>query len=551
MKAKQKNLFRVVALLLSLLMISSGLIGCGKKSDNKAVEDTQSGTTEATQSVAEEDPYKDHVEISISMWDSSEDSVNPETEPIYKAISEKLNITIKMQPITWDDYGTKIQMWAASGQLPDVFAMDAFGSKNYSNWTSQGIVRTIPDDLSQYPVLEKYLSSESFQAMKSTDGKFYCIPRANYTNLQYGMMENIVLYRWDWAQQVGITEEPQSYDDFVNMLKAIVENDPEGKKTVGLTFKEPTVQMLRLLMTCNPVATYGEAASYRWIKEDGQFIPAYFSKNTVKGIQDMKDMFDMGIIDKDLATLKYKEGESKFYSGRAAACWENSTKPDEWAKTYPDKNFTDCVKILKTWPSEDGNRYQYVDGASSSESYFNANVDDKKMDRILRLYDYLLSDEGRAYYQYGIEGVDYKRDGDKIIYLKDGQLVDKPNTDLEEKYASTKSLGNLATWGSDFYWDPTNSSAINEPENFQMNLDYINWGLENMKIADYSIPLTFMSTPAKDKFTVTISDDLIKMMYDNRPVEEQWAEIVKGYEDKGLNDVIKEVNEEAAKQGIN
>ena len=40
-------------------------------------------------------------------------------------------------------------------------------------------------------------------------------------------------------------------------------------------------------------------------------------------------------------------------------------------------------------------------------------------------------------------------------------------------------------------------------------------------------------------------------MYDNRPVEEQWAEIVKGYEDKGLNDVIKEVNEEAAKLGIN
>lgn len=552
MLRQRKRLLRAAALSLSLLFVSSSLMGCGNNNGASAGGNSQSSASPSGQnsSVAVEDPYKDHMEITIAMWDSSEDAVNPQTEPIYKAISEKLNITIKMQPITWDDYQTKIQMWAASNQLPDVFAMDAFGSKNYSNWTTQGIVRAIPDDLSQYPNLEAYLSSESFQAMKSSDGKFYCIPRANYTNLQYGMMDSTILYRWDWAQQLGF-DEPQSYDDFVNMLKAFVEKDPEGKKTVGITFKEPTVMTARLLMDTNPVATYGDNASYKWIKEDGKFIPAYFSKNTLQGIKNMKNMFELGVIDPDLAILKYKEGDSKFYSGRAGATITNSIKEYEWEKTYPDKPIDEAVKILKIWPSADGNRYQYVDGASSSESYFSAKVDDKKMDRIMRLYDYLLSEEGKAYYQYGVEGVDYKREGDKIIYLQDGELVDVPDTNLEQKYASKKSIGNLASWGADFYWDPTNSSALSTPRSFNMALDYIDWGLKNMKIADYELALTFLSTPAKDKFTLAINDDLIKIMYDNRPVEDQWAEIVKGYEDKGLNDVIKEVNEEAAKMGIN
>lgn len=549
MKVKQKNLFRIVALLISLLMVSSGIIGCGSDKGNSTAENSQSSTT-ATSSAVAEDPFKELVQITVAMWDSSDDSVNEKTEPIYAAISKKLNLKIKMQPITWDDYETKIQMWAASGQLPDVFAMDAFGSKNYSNWTKQGIVRAIPDDLSQYPNLENYLQSDSFQAMKSSDGKFYCVPRANYTNLQYSMMDDTILYRWDWAQQLGITKEPETYDEFVNMLKAFVDKDPEGKGTVGLTFKDPGVMTNRLLMPYNAAATYGENTNYKWIKEDGQYIPAYFSKNTVKGIQSIKNMFEMGVIDKDLAILKYKEGDNKFYSGRAGATITNSIKEHEFIKTYPDKNIDECVKILKMWPSEDGNRYQYVDGASSSESYFNAKVDDKKMDRIMRLYDYLLSDEGKAYYQYGVEGVDYVRDGDKIVYKQDGKDVDVPNTDLEKKYASKKSIGNLVSWGADFYWDPTNSSAISTPRSFNMALNYIDWGLENLKIADYNLALTFLSTPAKDKFTITANDDIIKIMYDSAPVEQQWANIVKGYEAKGLNDVIKEVNEEATKLGI-
>ena len=43
----------------------------------------------------------------------------------------------------------------------------------------------------------------------------------------------------------------------------------------------------------------------------------------------------------------------------------------------------------------------------------NADVDDKKLDRILRIYDWLLSPEAKDLYDYGIEGKDYTKEGDK------------------------------------------------------------------------------------------------------------------------------------------
>ena len=43
-------------------------------------------------------------------------------------------------------------------------------------------------------------------------------------------------------------------------------------------------------------------------------------------------------------------------------------------------------------------------GYAGSESFINASVSDEKLDKILQLYDYLLSDEGALLSTYGSEG---------------------------------------------------------------------------------------------------------------------------------------------------
>lgn len=144
------------------------------------------------------------------------------------------------QNVTWDDADQKIQLWATNGQLPDIFAGDFVSKSFYGKWIEQGVIRALPDDLSAYPNLQEYLKMDrAVAAMR--DGHYYMIPRQTYGDISYSVQDRNVVYRWDLAQAAGVTKEPETYDEFRDMLKKIIEADPEGKNVGGLTQALPSL----------------------------------------------------------------------------------------------------------------------------------------------------------------------------------------------------------------------------------------------------------------------------------------------------------------------
>src|SRR5699024_7585642 len=84
-----------------------------------------------------------------------------------------------------------------------------------------------------------------------------------------------------------------------------------------------------------------------------------------------------------------------------------------------------------------------------SETYISASVSDEEMDIILRLMDYLLSEEGIALYSQGIEGIDYtvSEDGTPVSLITDQNA---PHVmALLKKYPSVELWSNIANCG----WD--------------------------------------------------------------------------------------------------
>ncbi|MGG1634951.1 extracellular solute-binding protein [Paenibacillus sp. NRS-1760] len=538
---QKSRLFRMNYVVGIMLVVFSVIAaGCSNNANvegNKTNASTEPASTATSQ---EEDPFKEHMEISVGIWGITDDAVNVEKDALVAEISKKLNITLVAKPLTFDDYTQKISLWVASGQLPDIFAIDAVGSINRSKWINEGIVRSLPDDLSKYPNLDEVMKIEDIDALKVND-KQYNVPRLTWSTLQHNAKDRFIIYRWDWAQSLGITKEPETYDEFAAMIKAMVEKDPEGKKTTGLTTRQKTF-LGDLWLPYNPaVISDGSGTDFKWIKENDKFIPALFSTKTLDGLKAIKGMFEQNIIDKDVALLKTGEGDDKFYSGRAAALITNGIAATNFNKVYPDKKAEESIKILKLWPDADGVRYQPTFKTYWSESYFSAKVDDKKMERIMALYDYLLSPEGKDLYRYGIEDVDYTK--------KDGQIVLNEGVDLNKKYPSIASLKMLASFDGDFELDPNTPPNRNNPTQ-QLLIDYVNWSKQSTKIPEFDFRLSYMSTPTKDKFSITDVDDLIQVVLSKEPVEDAWNEIVKKYENKGLSKMIEEVNAKAAEQGI-
>ena len=543
-----KKMKKLTAVLMAVTMAAGLLAGCGGQTGagapaetGKAPEASEAGaaaaeTTEAVSAGAEP------VEVTIAIWGAEDGLSGGENDPIYKTIEEKTGVKLVPQNVTWDDADQKIQLWATNGQLPDIFAGDFVSKSFYGKWIEQGVIRALPDDLSAYPNLQEYLKMDrAVAAMR--DGHYYMIPRQTYGDISYSVQDRNVVYRWDLAQAAGVTKEPETYDEFRDMLKKIIEADPEGKNVGGLTQALPS-------LLGGFLYPYGGIIDKKWVVKDDQFVPGYFAGDMKAAMQLARDMYQEGTIEKDVALAKLDTSKEKFLQGQSAAMVFAGAGPawlyDQIGKDYEalyGRSFLDDVKIEKLYPGVDGKKYYFVDTESWSESYISANVDDAKMAAICKLYDFLYSEEGKRLVFCGIEGEDYD--------LKDGMVVTKEGVDLAEKYPfmnPNSSVNSIAMWDpSD--WDMTFPST--RPQEYrELNEARHQDAVQNGYLPEYYDAIMFLSTPLKDNFVYNSDDDLMQIMMGTEPVDKMVDDLMANYESKGLSDMIAEVNAAAEAAGI-
>ncbi len=488
------------------------------------------------------------MEISVAFWDLAENMT--QDDPALRLLEQRLNITIKPIPIKLENYMQQIQMWASAGQLPDIFSVDAMNTQSYRSWRDRGVIKPIPGDLSAYPNLQAYLSLPGTDDLKD-DGKLYFIPRQTYDSTDYNVLDRIVAYRWDLAQQAGITREPETWEEFREMLKAIVDHDPEKQSVRGLT----TVGNLLLgglfWLYSSPAATSdGSGSDFKWIKEDGRYIPAVFSKQSIESLTLLRDFYTAGLIDSDLPVTRGDMARDKFAEGKIAALiiaggvqnLDVHIYKERWLKLHPwDDSFYDRVKLLKPLPAMDGNRYHSVFKTFWSESYISAKVDDRKLARILELFDYMNTDEFKEMRRFGLENTDF--------VIEDGRVKPlDPDVSVMTKYKAFSTFANLLDWDGMFKLNMDYVGISPKARTAQRVL--VDYSMRETRKQAYEPRLTQLSTPTKDGFTIFDNDDMIRVMISDLPVEAAWQEIIDGYKEKGLDRMIEEVNARARELGI-
>ncbi len=534
MKKMKKTIIPFAVLLVALSIFS----GCSKESGN-----TPSGT-EGTASSGNAETKK--LEISIAAWDISTgfEAPNAANDTINNDLESDLNISIKPIKITWNDWMDKVKVWAASNQLPDIF-VNAIANDNpglYQTWARQGVIKALPDDLSAYPNLQKIISLPSVQPLK-VDGKFYMIPRMTYSDSSNWVLDRAIRYRKDWAAEAGYTSDPASFEEFVKMTQAVMAKHPG---TTGISLNNKTFLMTQFL------GSFPEFTNTRsWVKEEGKWIPSYASAKTYTGIQQLRTLYTDGILDKDFAIQKDADGVSKFLAGQSFAVYGlpsmTTDQLNQFQQANPSVSASEAIGYMNIWPAADGKRYTFVETPYWSETYFSNNLDETKFERALELMDYLVSDEYFKKSQNGIEGTDYKiEDGKAISLLNDDEFIG-------DKYPITKYLAFLGKWNNEFAY--TGQKVVNtNPEMAKIDQDVVDT-YNKFKAEDTPAPINFdvmlLSTPAKNKLgSLNVVDDIVNVIISTEDPVVQWKAIVEGYNAKGLQDAIKEVNEEVAKQGI-
>lgn len=525
-----KKTRKCVAMALSILMAAGVLVGCkATLGENRESASNTDGP----------------IEVTVAIWGAEDGLSNPD-DALLKKIEEKTGVRLVAQNVTWDDSEQKIQLWATNGQLPDIFAGDFVSKSFYGNWIQQGVIRALPDDLSSYPHLAEHMKMERAQAA-ARDGKLYMIPRTTYGDITYSVLDRNIVYRWDLAQKAGVTKEPETYEEFCEMIKAIVKADPEGKKISGMTQALPE-------MIGGFVYPYAGIIDKKWVADQsGKFVPSYFSDRDalVQAMQFGRDMYADGVVERDIALAKLETSKEKYLQGQSAAmlfAWSGPAGLEaqigkDYDALYGEGSFLKDNRIAKLYPAKDGNRYYFIDSEAWSESYISAKVDDKKLDAICRLFDYLYSDDGQKLAFCGIEGEDYD--------VKDGKVVMREGIDLSEKYTfknANSNVSNLAMWAPGS-WNDVYPSTTSEEYRALNNVRHKD-ALENGTLPTYYDGVLFLSTPLKDAFVYNTNDDLLQIMMGSEPVDKMVDDLLSNYEAKGLSKMLDEVNKQAKELGI-
>ncbi|WP_195575377.1 extracellular solute-binding protein, partial [Paenibacillus sp. 1001270B_150601_E10] len=468
-------------------------------------------------------------------------------DPILQQLEKQFNLTIQPVNITSSDYMQKLQMWATSDKLPDVFAHSIASDSPgiYNEWMKHRLIKPLPEDLTPYPYVDQIAQIPDIRLLKK-DNKLYMLPRIGYPTNRLWMLERVLFVRKDWMNDL-LLHDIASYEQFSNMLAAFKNRTSKSKPSqmVGLTASG--MNMLSWAFS----STFPQFATEQWVFEHNQWIPFYASKKMDKVVVQLRELYRNGTLDPEFYYIKEEDAVLKFVNGQAGALVYRAT-PDSlseleerWKAAHPDKSFYDAVDILHVWPTEDGHRYFYAAQTYWSETFFNAKISDEKMDRILRLYDYLLSPEGQMLTSYGMEGKDYKVEDGSIIITRPYDEQRRKLVDLDKTYPSIAILRSLASWGKDrnFRFDQTNRIKFGD-HNIEKSLDEMEWQFNHATATPTYPKINSLSTPAKDKLGTLINplEDLIKVTISSEDPVAMWHRMVERYESLGLNKAITEVN---------
>ena len=455
MAKKITSLLLVLLMALSLAACSTGAPAEAPATDAPAAEAPADGTDAPAADGGAESAYADKLTISMSMLDAEKSGVSAKDQ----WLCEKFNFEWDLIPVTWGDWNEKVRAWIAGDDLPDIlwWDMKAGNTSEFRMWAEAGAFREIPQDMSAWPELEALLerawSDEKFLTVNGTLYGWPCL-RANpewYDDACF----NQFVYRRDWAKAVGMYKEGDMYtwDEVKAMIKAVQEQDPGNLgagQTIGIVSETWAFPGVFLELSGWQQKRYG----YQINEETGLYEYYAATDGYLNELKHVTELYQDGYIWKDQVVDSGSDGMNNFYGGKAflaltgaGPTWLTGTAWPKMVDTGIVDSRDDVAPMIVLSPADNETFYLIQTEDLWTVAHFRHDLEDEKMNRILDIWNWLASEEGRIFRVAGIEGVDYTKNDDgtyNILWEKnaDGQYI---NPYADYSYNIYQPAGSLAT----------------------------------------------------------------------------------------------------------
>lgn len=273
---------KITGVMLSVILGASVLSGCG----GGASKNEQSGKNEASST--------GNVKVKVFKTHLGKGKLPDSNDANVKYVLGKTGIEYQLLTTpNGADPTEGMNVMIASGDMPDI--MRPIGGVEQT-LIKQGGALPLDDLLPKYaPHVWERIPKEAWDVVRtaSPDGKIYYIPKI------FLIPERVPMVRKDWMDNVGITSMPKTKDEYVQMLTAFRDKDPNknGKKDdIPTSGRELGAWMDHLF------AMYGVAmweGKPEWDVYEGQLQYAGVTKNARASIAFIRDLYANKLLDNE------------------------------------------------------------------------------------------------------------------------------------------------------------------------------------------------------------------------------------------------------------
>jgi len=421
----------IVIMLAVALMLS--VVACSGQ-DDKTVTETPGASAETTPSNTKGNGNEDQNEhgetelyfplatpIEVSIWwpffGMGTNMVDYNDNLVFQELTKRLNVTFKFDNPSIQTAGENFNLMIMSGDYPDCIHMfSVFYNQGIDRAIADGVIVALNDFTNFMPNIERYrnATTEIAQQTITDTGNIWCIPHID--DVQQGTPAGMMV-RQDLLDKYSL-DVPVTIDDWEETLTFIKEAEPTMSNGPLWLNQYGATSNHDFSSAYNIPSIVGARTPF--IVIDGKVIAAALQPSFKDYLIKMNDWVNKGLIYKDFLAAENAEPDTSLALNDEIFAWGatyTQFKFYESAKPY------DSFKVVGI-PSpvlNKGDRVhirQFYDIFRSNQSMVISTACDE-LETVIRMWDWLWTDEGIILSNYGVEGYTFNYDENgKPVYTE-------------------------------------------------------------------------------------------------------------------------------------
>lgn len=418
------------------MLLSAGILGACSKTDGETVTGDLENLNETGMPIVKE---KIEVDGFAAKFFASQDWNNL---MLWNEYEKMTNIKVDWTTVQTEALAEKRNLSLTGGDYPEMYFASAFSKTDLLKYGQQGIFLPLNDYIDKYApnfkaILDEYPSVK--QGITMADGNIYGFPAIYDPNFE-ALRAGAPWVMQEWLDNLGL-KEPETTEEFYQMLKAFKEQDPNGNGKAdelgwggGYGINE-FISYLRGSFGLNKQGSMNINLDFKPGTEEFRFVPS--TDEYKEMLAYLHKLYSEGLMNQDVFTTTPQEFTAESAKGNYGAL--NSIDPAELLKI-------DGYVGLPVLEGPHGERaYNTVSNGLGNMGMFVLTDKAKNPEAMVRWMDYFYGDEGNKMFFMGFEGVTYEEDSaGNFKYLE--TITDNP-----DGLNMDQAISQYLTWPGGYY----------------------------------------------------------------------------------------------------